>query len=281
MSTLLSRARTTQYVLARALATDSRRGILKLGARARAGIVFVGPAACLPERGPRQLSTTKPSTPGASPASRAPAPAPAPAPASQGGSPAGGRPAYPERLVIYHAGTGRTVFLGWLKIATIFTFAFFGMVVAPRYMAADEPLWAVAYLVVGLVPFVFVAYTTSPFVTFINVNLPPFARTNRDMLLRFAKAPPPSTRLEISTLNLIGKPRVSHTTVGDLRPTRRRFGIVNYERDTAAEAARRRWWQLRAVGAFNIQPGMQDRLKTGWVWKEMAEGIGRRNKIEL
>ncbi len=56
----------------------------------------------------------------------------------------GGLAAYPERLVVYPAGTGRTVFLGWVKIATIFTFAFFGLVVSPRYLLAAEPLWAAA-----------------------------------------------------------------------------------------------------------------------------------------
>ncbi len=127
-------------------------------------------------------------------------------------------------------------------------------------------------------PFIFVAYTTSPFVTFINVHLPPFARTSREMLQRFAKAPPPSTRLDLSTLSLIGKPRVSGTTVGELRPARLRFGMVNLARDTAAEDARRRWWQFRAVGKFNVQPGMEARLKTGWVWKEIADGMARRDK---
>lgn len=48
---------------------------------------------------------------------------------------------YPERLVIYHAGTGKTTFLACLKLTTIFTFAFFGLVATPGYLAADEPLW--------------------------------------------------------------------------------------------------------------------------------------------
>lgn len=34
---------------------------------------------------------------------------------------------YPERLLIFHAGTGRTVFLGCLKVITIFVFAIFGI----------------------------------------------------------------------------------------------------------------------------------------------------------
>ena len=49
---------------------------------------------------------------------------------------------YPERLLIYNAGTGRTVFIGCLKITTIFVFGFFCLVVAPaHYYAPDEPAW--------------------------------------------------------------------------------------------------------------------------------------------
>ena len=127
-------------------------------------------------------------------------------------------------------------------------------------------------------PFIFVAYVTSPVVTFITVSLPPFARTSRDMLLRFAKAPPPTTRLDLSTLSLIGKPRVSAMTLGDLRPTHRRFGLVNLERDTAAEDARRRWWEFRAVKGFHVQEGMERRLKAGWVWKEMSASATSKTK---
>lgn len=49
---------------------------------------------------------------------------------------------FPERLLIYHAGTGRTVFVGCLKVTTIFVFAFFALVVTPaHYYATDEPFW--------------------------------------------------------------------------------------------------------------------------------------------
>jgi len=41
---------------------------------------------------------------------------------------------YPERLCIYHAGTGRVTFLAVLKLSTIFVFAFFGFVVTPTYI---------------------------------------------------------------------------------------------------------------------------------------------------
>ena len=52
---------------------------------------------------------------------------------------------YPERLLIYHAGTGKTVFIGCLKITTIFLFSFSCLVIAPSfYYDPQEPSWIAA-----------------------------------------------------------------------------------------------------------------------------------------
>lgn len=102
---------------------------------------------------------------------------------------------------------------------------------------------------------------------------------------------PASTRLTLTTMSAIAKPRYSDVRVGDLmrpgvsRPpssspsspstsspssaaerqqqqqhgtSRRRtpstrFGIVNYVRDAAEENAARKWYELRAVDAFYVQ----------------------------
>lgn len=45
----------------------------------------------------------------------------------------------PERLIIYHAGTGRTTFLAMLKLTSIFIGAFFTFVVVPGYVKSDKP----------------------------------------------------------------------------------------------------------------------------------------------
>jgi hypothetical protein len=46
---------------------------------------------------------------------------------------------FPEKLVIYHAGSGRVVFLAFLKLTTIFVCAFFCAVVVPSYVRAGKP----------------------------------------------------------------------------------------------------------------------------------------------
>ncbi|UKZ65488.1 uncharacterized protein TrAtP1_006687 [Trichoderma atroviride] len=91
-----------------------------------------------------------------------------------------------ERLLIYHAGTGRITFLAMVKVTTLFLGAFFTFVVVPGYIKAEKPEWeTVGVALCGLIPLIFVAYTTSPFVTHIYIHLPPAARTSRPVLERF------------------------------------------------------------------------------------------------
>lgn len=146
------------------------------------------------------------------------------------------------------------------------------------------------------------------------MHLPPYARYSRTILERFARTAPPNTRLDVTTMSLIGKPRVSSLMLSDLRPAtaaaaagpekvvggkvvgggkkvgwgssmglRTRLGMVNYLRDTSIVDQKRKWWRFRAVGGFNIQeqPDVRQRdrnLRTAWVWGVVREGIERKGK---
>ncbi|RQM08827.1 hypothetical protein DH86_00002964 [Scytalidium sp. 3C] len=185
---------------------------------------------------------------------------------------------YPERLLVYHAGTGRTVFIGCLKVTTIFVFSFFGLVVAPThfYSEVEEPLWVPAAVTVsGIIPMLFVAYTSSPFVTYIHLRLPQFARYSRDMLMRYSKNLPKDAGIDITTMNFIGKPRMNKMKVGELYPVKERFGLVNYARDTTEVNTKRPWWLGKAVRAFSINsnPG---RIREKGVWENIAKSINKR-----
>ncbi|KAI1464004.1 uncharacterized protein F4812DRAFT_444176 [Daldinia caldariorum] len=182
------------------------------------------------------------------------------------------RYAYPEKLCIYHAGTPRITFLACLKISTLFIFVFFGFVVTPAYFDREglSPT-VLRTMLSAIVPMVFVAYTTSPFVSFIHMRLPPVARQSEDMLRRFARAIPADAELEVTTMSFIAKPRVSRVKASELRPVSRRFGIVNLARDTAAENAARPWYRFRAVGQFNVQFNTASRAP--WVWESIMATI--------
>lgn len=48
----------------------------------------------------------------------------------------------PERLLIYHAGTPRIVFVGFLKVTTIFLFSANVLLNAPKfYYDPEQPVW--------------------------------------------------------------------------------------------------------------------------------------------
>ncbi|QSZ35261.1 hypothetical protein DSL72_008130 [Monilinia vaccinii-corymbosi] len=184
------------------------------------------------------------------------------------------KPAFPERLLVYHSGTGRTVFLGCLKVTTVFIFVFFTLVVAPaHYYAEDEPGWvAPAVLLSGAVPVIFVAYITSPFVNYIHLKVPNYARNSRDLLMRYSKNPPKDAQVDITTMNFVGKPRVSRLDISELKPVKQRFGVGNFSRDTKKINATRKWWMPRAVRLFGVHGGA-GRVREGEVWENIAKKI--------
>ncbi|KAL5327655.1 hypothetical protein ACEPPN_005356 [Leptodophora sp. 'Broadleaf-Isolate-01'] len=186
---------------------------------------------------------------------------------------------FPERLIIYHAGTGRTVFLGCLKVTTIFICAFFCAVMAPTHFYSEESNWVAAGVMVsGLVPVSVVAYISSPFVTYIHLRLPIFARQSQEMLLRYSKSLPKNAELDITTMNFIGKPRVARVKVGDLRAVKERFGFANYCRDTKLLNSKRSWWMGKAVRQFGVT-NEKSGVMGGEVWENVAKGIAKNSKI--
>ena len=129
-------------------------------------------------------------------------------------------------------------------------------------------------------PLFFVAYTTAPFVTFVHVRLPPWARQSKEMLQRFVEGldnptKAPSMELELTTMSFLSKPRVSRVAVSELRPTSARFGIVNYTRDVAAQNAARPWYHFPAVANFSIQTNRTTRGNNPWLWNVVAEFIAK------
>lgn len=191
---------------------------------------------------------------------------------------AGKKPILPECLLVFHAGTGRSVFLGCLKVTTIFIFGFFGLVLAPaHFQSEDQPKWVAAGVMLsGIVPVAFVAYITSPFVANIHLRLPAFARYSREMVTRYSQALPKDAKLEITTVNFIGMPRVTLVKVADLRPAKERLGLVNYVRDTKDMNTKRPWWMGRAVRQFGIHGGVRIPQRKD-VWENIAKAIEKRS----
>lgn len=44
-------------------------------------------------------------------------------------------------MIVYHVGTPRIMFLGALKLTTVFVFGFFAVVVIPGFVSTGQSLW--------------------------------------------------------------------------------------------------------------------------------------------
>ncbi|KAH7156557.1 hypothetical protein EDB81DRAFT_757004 [Dactylonectria macrodidyma] len=195
--------------------------------------------------------------------------------------------AFPERLIIYHAGTGRTTFLAMVKVTTLFMGAFFCLVIAPAYIKDEKPALETAGIALcGIIPFIVVTYITAPFVTHMYLHLPAHARASQSTLELFLRSMPLSTQLTFTTMSSIAKPRYSSLLAGELTPTSRRFGLVNLVRNTDADNAKRSWYMFRAVGKFYVQekgPVRKVRYEKkkkdqvdAWIWDAIKENLDKR-----
>uniref|UniRef100_A0A093V6Q0 60S ribosomal protein L6-1 n=1 Tax=Talaromyces marneffei PM1 TaxID=1077442 RepID=A0A093V6Q0_TALMA len=118
--------------------------------------------------------------------------------------------AAPENVLIYHAGTGKIVFLGMLRTATIFVAGVSSMIIAPAFFADEFPSYLAPLIVIGgALPLIFVAYTTAPFVNNIYIHLPIFARKSREAALEYVKNLPSSATLSIRTMKITTIPRTT------------------------------------------------------------------------
>lgn len=99
---------------------------------------------------------------------------------------------YPASLLIYNAGTGKTVFLSAVRLTGIFIFIFSAFLIAPAYYYSEyEPTWMAAVgtsrmtclplkavlskdavVGAGAIPILIMTFTTAPFVTYVRRSNP-------------------------------------------------------------------------------------------------------------
>ena len=161
-----------------------------------------------------------------------------------------------------------------MKVTTIFLAAFFSLIVAPAQLSApDMPyLRFTSTLATGIVPLLFVTISTAPFVTYIHLRLPQYARLSKDMLTRYLKTLPKSGEVDITTITLIGRPRVQRLQFGDLKAKQPKLlNVANFE--TQRVDASRPWW---AIGQGQRQYAVgqaKGKSREGWAWDVVAETI--------
>ena len=179
----------------------------------------------------------------------------------------------PERILVYHPGVGKIAFVGCMKVTACFLFAANLALAGPTAIGrTQDPAWnalagmsitlsmvlmlnPVQGIALGAIPMIFVSRTAAPFVAFVHIRPPLWARRSRRDLMRFFSAGgiPPSTEVDLTTIGALGRSRVSRIPFGELWPTRSRFGIQNIVRKSDNDTTiKRPWWRGKDKNFFYV-----------------------------
>ncbi|KAL1999118.1 hypothetical protein VTN02DRAFT_2164 [Thermoascus thermophilus] len=185
----------------------------------------------------------------------------------------------PERILIYHGGTGKIILLGMLRVTTIFIFGVSCLVVAPAFFSADFPWYTAPAIVVGgALPLLFVSYTSAPFVNYIHLALPVPVRRSRELALQYAKNLPPTATLYINTMKFTTIPRRTEVRMGDLVPDKQFLRPVSFRNKNPAPLP---WWQGKTLRQFytaeKSKPGLKSSTFYPELWKHVYQQI--RNNV--
>ncbi|KAJ5788269.1 hypothetical protein N7457_003259 [Penicillium paradoxum] len=181
----------------------------------------------------------------------------------------------PERILVYYGGTGRAIFLGTLRITTVLLFGAACLIVAPACSVADYPWYSTpAVIAAGALPMLFVSYTAAPYVNFIHLALPAFARKSREAAAQYAKELPPTAVLYLTSMRFNTIPRQTAVRVGDLVPVKDALRPVTFQN---LNPSPQRWWQGKAPVQFytgaHSKPGRQTSAFFPELWNSIYQQI--------
>ncbi|KAL4922502.1 hypothetical protein BDW62DRAFT_172652 [Aspergillus aurantiobrunneus] len=184
----------------------------------------------------------------------------------------------PEKILIYHGGTGRTIFLGMLRITTIFLFGVSCLVVAPAFMSSDFPSYLGPAIVIGgALPMLFVAYTSAPYVNFVHLALPISVRRSQEQAITYAKKLPSTATLYINTMKFNTIPRQTEVRLADLVPDKSPIRPVSFRNKNPASLP---WWRGKSLQQFytteKSKPGKQSTTFYPGLWEHVYQQIQNR-----
>lgn len=93
----------------------------------------------------------------------------------------------------------------------------------------------------------FVAYTSAPFVNFVHLALPVFARRSREQAIQYARTLPPTATLYINTMKFTTIPRQTEVRVGDLVADKALLRPVSFRNRNPAPLP---WWKGSTLKQF-------------------------------
>lgn len=135
----------------------------------------------------------------------------------------------------------------------------------------------------GAVPLLYVTYAAAPFVAFVHIKLPIFARRSREQLLKWAPNIPPNTEVDLTTIKSYGSLRISRMPISELHPTKARFGIENLVRVPHSPPTKKKpWWAPKERNLFFVGNDRRKTVETA-VWQKalgQIRNLREQNKKE-
>ena len=124
----------------------------------------------------------------------------------------------------------------------------------------------------GALPMLYVAYTAAPYVNFIHLALPPFARRSREAALNYAKDLPPTAVLYLTSMRFNTIPRQTAVRIGDLVADKSSFRPVTIRNVNPAE---RPWWMGKAPTQFYTSDHSRAGRQSGAFYPQLWPEINR------
>ena len=120
----------------------------------------------------------------------------------------------------------------------------------------------------------YVTYFSAPFVSYVHVRLPIFARRSREQLLRWAKRVSPSTEIDLTTMRFYGRPSVSRMPLSDLRKIKTNFSVANLVRTEKPlqPNLERPWWMPKPRMEFYVGKE-RGKSREASVWRMIFDRI--------
>lgn len=126
----------------------------------------------------------------------------------------------------------------------------------------------------GAVPMLVMMFTTAPFVAYVHLALPIWARASQPRLMRYVQNLPSTATLDVTSVRWIW-PRVTRLHASELYVHRSKIGAMTIRRNVPEiVSAARQWWQWRPLTRFYVS-GKGGKTSEPGVWEQVIDCIVR------
>ena len=122
----------------------------------------------------------------------------------------------------------------------------------------------------GAVPMAFTLYFYAPFVSYVHVRLPRFARQSRELAAKWAQNVNRDTEVDLTTIRFSGRSRVQRLPLSGLRRSTGRLGVVNLR--IVDMPTSRPWWKSKPLTDLYVGNERTKRWESQ-IWRRIWDQI--------